>query len=118
MRQTSSLIAAAAGVLLTLCVPNPAGAQSSSSPVATSAVALVAPGAIQGTVQDELGAPVGGAIVSALGASSSFALTDRAGRFEIRSLPPGPYLVRAHLTGFVAPRGQIVRVQPSARASS
>ena len=118
MRQTSSLIAAAAGVLLTLCVPSSAGAQSSPSPVVTGALVSLAPGAIHGTVQDEVGAPISGAIVSALGASSSFAVTDRAGRFEIRSLPPGPYLVRAHLTGFVAPRAQIVRVQPSARASS
>ena len=116
MRQTSSLIAAAAGVLLTLCVPNHADAQSSPSPAP--AIAALTPGAIQGVVQDEAGAPVSGAVVSALGASSAFAVTDHAGRFEIRSLPPGPYLVRAHLTGFVAPRGQIVRVQPSARASS
>ena len=118
MRQISSLIAAAAGVLLILCVPITAGAQSSPSPVRTGAFASVTPGAIQGLVQDELGAPVSGAVVSALGASSAFAVSDRAGRFEIRSLPPGPYLVRAHLAGFVAPRGQVVRVQPSARASS
>jgi hypothetical protein len=57
-------------------------------------------------------------MVSALGASSAFAVTDRAGRFEMRTLSPGPYLVRAHLSGYVAPHGQIVDVRPSARTSS
>jgi hypothetical protein len=118
MRKTSSLIAAAAGVLLMLCVPSTSDAQSSPSLVHAAGLASLAPGAIHGTVQDEIGAPVAGAVVSALGASSAFAVSDRAGRFELRSLPPGPYLVRAHLAGFIAPRGQIIRVQSSARASS
>src|SRR5881394_1544323 len=122
MRKTPSLIAAAAGVLVHLCVPLPAGAQSSPSaarPIsALAALASLTPGAIQGLVQDEAGAPVSGAVVSALGSSSAFAVTDRAGHFELRALPPGPYLLRAHLTGFVAPRGQVVRVLPSFRASS
>jgi hypothetical protein len=122
MRKTPSLIAAAAGVLVHLCVPLPAGAQSSPSSAqqvsSLAALASLTPGAIQGSVQDELGAPVSGAVVSALGSSSAFAVTDRTGRFELRSLPPGPYLVRAHLVGFVAPRGQVVRVLPSTKASS
>src|SRR5438105_13988837 len=118
MRKTPSLFAAAAGVLLMLCVPLTAAAQSSSSATLVGSLASLASGAIQGLVQDEVGAPVPGAIISALGSSSAFAVTDRAGRFELRSLPPGPYLVRAHLTGFVAPRGEVVRVLPSARASS
>src|SRR5438067_11675826 len=117
MRKIPRLMAAAAGVLVILCVPRTAGAQSSRSAAHTS-LASLASGAIQGLVQDEAGAPILGAIVSALGSSSAFAVTDRAGRFELRSLPPGPYLVRAHLTGFVAPRGQVVRVLPSAMASS
>jgi hypothetical protein len=121
MRKTPSLIAAAAGVLVHLCVPLAAGAQSpSSAQVVTSLASLASltPGAIQGSVQDELGAPVAGAVVSALGSSSAFAVTDRIGRFELRSLPPGPYLVRAHLAGFTAPRGQVIRVLPSAKTSS
>jgi hypothetical protein len=69
-------------------------------------------------VFDEKGAPVAGAMVSAVGASSAFATSDRAGRFELRTLSPGPYLVRAHLKGFTAPRGQIVDVHSSSRASS
>ena len=73
------------------------------------------PGSIQGVVQDEQGAPVAGAIVSALGATTAFAVTDRGGRFELRTLSPGPYLVRAHLTGFVA-LARAGRRRPSERA--
>ena len=115
MRKTPSLIAAAAGVLVILCVPLSVASQTLEP---AGRIASLAPGAIQGQVQDEAGAPVQGAVVSALGSSSVFAVTDRAGRFELRPLPPGPYLVRAHLTGFVAPRGQVIRVLPSSRASS
>ena len=78
-------------------------------------VASIAAGSIQGIVQDEQGAPVAGAMVSALGASTAFAVSDRSGRFEMRTLSPGPYLVRAHLTGFVASRGQVDR-RPAERA--
>jgi len=117
MRKTPSLIAAAAGVLVLLCVPVTAAPQSSTGIEVTSLVSL-SPGAIQGQVQDEAGAPVPGAVVSALGSSSAFAVTDRAGRFELRALPPGSYLVRAHVAGFVAPPGQVVRVLPNARATS
>lgn len=81
-------------------------------------IASLATGSIQGTVQDERGLPVPGAVVSALGVTTAIAVTDRGGRFELRTLSPGPYLLRAHLAGFVAPRGQIVDVRPSARASS
>src|ERR687887_197074 len=54
----------------------------------------------------------------ALGVSSAVAVTDRSGRFELRTLSPGPYIVRAHSTGFIASRGQIVDVRPSTRVSS
>src|SRR5437870_5285043 len=81
-------------------------------------IASVAPGSIQGIVQDERGRPIAGAMVSALGATTAFAVSDRIGRFELRTLSPGPYVVRAHLTGFVASRGQLVDVRPSARSSS
>ena len=75
-------------------------------------------GAILGNVLDERGSPVAGAMVSALGATSAFAVSDHTGRFELNTLPPGPYLVRAHLAGFVASRGQVVEVRASTRASS
>jgi len=118
MRTRSSVVvASAAGSLVLLCLATSVYAQSGIiQPV--SRVATLATGAIQGTVQDEKGSPVAGAAVSALGATTAVAYTDRSGRFELRTLPPGPYLVRAHLSGFVAPRGQIVDVKASVRTSS
>ncbi len=69
-------------------------------------------------MRDEQGLPIAGAMVSALGSVSRFAVTDRSGRFELLPLSPGSYLVRAHSMGFVASRGQLVDVRPSTRASS
>ena len=108
----------AVGVLLLLCVSAGVRAQNGPQIQAVTHLASLAPGAIQGVVQDEKGLPVAGAMVSALGISSAFAVTDRGGRFELRTLSPGPYLLRAHLTGFVASRGQLVDVRPSALVSS
>ena len=118
MRSIARMTASAAlGGLVLLCLPSMAGAQAPQVQVITH-VASLAPGSILGTVQDEKGAPVAGAMVSALGTTSATAVTDRAGRFELRTLSPGPYLVRAHSSGFIASRGQIVDVRPSARSAS
>src|SRR5438132_3728947 len=81
-------------------------------------VVSFAPGSIEGVVQDDRGAPIAGAMVSALGATPAFATTDRVGRFELRTLSPGPYLVRANLSGYVASRGQIIELSSIGRASS
>jgi TonB-dependent receptor-like protein/carboxypeptidase family protein len=119
MRSTARLISSAVvGGLVLLWVSSVAAAQGAPRVHAVTHLASVAFGAIQGTVQDERGAPVAGATISALGASTALAVSDRAGRFEMRTLSPGPYLVRAHLAGFVASRGQMVDVRPNARASS
>jgi len=119
MRRSTRKIASAVGVLVLLCVSAPSLlAQSGPRLQAVTHVASLAPGAIQGIVQDEKGFPVPGATVSALGTSTAVAVTDRIGRFELRSLSPGPYLLRAHLSGFVASRGQLVEVRPSSRVSS
>jgi len=111
------LIAQSAVGVLVLLYGGQAAVRAQASQV-VSHLASLAPGAIHGVVQDEKGLPVAGAMVSALGASSAFAVTDRSGRFELRTLPPGPYVVRAHSTGFVASRAQLVHVPPSARVSS
>src|SRR6059058_6100946 len=109
---------AVVGGLVLLCLPAAASAQSAGQLRPVTHVASIAAGSIQGMVLDEQGAPVVGATVSALGASSAFAVSDRTGRFEMRTLSPGPYLLRAHSAGFVASRGQVIDVRPSARASS
>ena len=77
-------------------------------------VATFPVGSIQGVVQDERGEPVSGVVVSALGVTTTLALTRKDGHFEFGALPPGPYLIRAHLSGFVAPRATAVHVAPSA----
>jgi len=119
MRVPSRMTASAVvGGLVLLCLPSFAAAQSASIVRPVAHIASIAAGSIQGNVQDEIGAPVAGAMVSALGATAAFAVSDRTGKFEIRSLSPGPYLVRAHLSGFVASRGQVIDVRPSGRASS
>ena len=82
---------AVVGGLVLLCLPSGvvgAGRRAQLRPVTH--IASVAAGSIQGTVQDERGAPVAGATVSALGATTAFAVSDRAGRFEMRTLSPGP----------------------------
>ena len=111
---------AAVGGLLLLGTPAIAGAQSvvqaPAQPVG--GIASLASGSIHGVVEDEKGAPVDGAIVSAIGATTAVALTDRGGRFELRTLSPGPYLVRAHLAGYLASSPQIVEVRSSGRTSS
>jgi len=75
-------------------------------------VASAAPGLIEGVVMDERGHPLGGAMVSALGAISALAVTDRDGEFVLRALPAGAYLVRAHLAGFSRSNRQFVHVGP------
>jgi hypothetical protein len=75
-------------------------------------------GSIGGVVEDERGAGIGGAVVSALGPTTAVAVSDRAGRFELRTLPAGAYLLRAHVNGFASARPQLVDVRPRARASS
>jgi hypothetical protein len=139
MLSPSRIIASAAVgglVLLGSCASALAQIVAASAPVAASAtldkslgksltpaipvsnLASVAPGSIHGTVLDDRGLPIAGAMVSAVGAISAFAVTDRNGRFEIRTLSPGPYLVRAHLNGFIASRGQLVDVRSSVQSAS
>jgi hypothetical protein len=119
MRGPSRVTASAlVGSLVLLYVPSLAHAQSAAQVRPVTHIASIAAGSIQGTVLDEQGTPVVGAMVSALGATTAFAVSDRSGRFELRTLSPGPYLVRAHLTGFVGSRGQVLDVRPSGRTSS
>jgi len=63
---------------------------------------------IEGLVTDEGGAPLQGAMVSALGTATALAVTDAAGQFLFADLPPGAYLLRAHVQGFGASRRILV----------
>ncbi len=89
---------------------------SDSRPVVRLATTSV--GSIYGAVIDEAGAPVAGAVVSALGSATAFAVTDKAGQYRLTDLPVGPYVVRAHRDGFAGDRSTLVNVRPAAKAPS
>jgi len=87
MRRMARITASAAlGGLVLLSLPSPAAAQTAPRVQAITHVASLAPGSILGTVQDEKGAPVAGATVSAFG------IIDR-GAIAILVFP-GPVSVR------------------------
>jgi hypothetical protein len=86
-------------------------------PVAAKLVA--AQGELRGVIRDERGLPLQGAVISAsvLG-SSTFATSDREGRFAFRSLRPGAYFVRVYHKGYASPRGNYVQVEAGSRQVS
>src|SRR6187200_498375 len=57
-------------------------------------------GSITSVVRDASGAPVSGAIVSAVGGRTLTGTTDAKGRCTLAELPAGEYLVRVHRAGF------------------
>ncbi len=119
---TSLLASAAVGSLLVVGIPSASPAQQSAARAVSSPIARLtstaAPGTIAGVVRDDRGIAVPRVVVSALGAVTTVTVTDASGRFDFGALTPGPYLVRAHLAGYVAPRAQMVQVRASARAVS
>jgi hypothetical protein len=80
-------------------------------------IAALSSGSLEGVVTDDGGLPIGGAMVSALGPASVMAVADTAGRFTLRALPAGAYLVRAHSVGYTPSRRQFVEVRPALRTS-
>jgi hypothetical protein len=113
MAATSRLLpSAVVGSLLVAVSAAPAAAQvaarlASPPPVRVSAFAA---GSLYGIVQDEQGKAVPGVVISALGATTTVAVTDKNGRYEFGLLSPGPYVLRAHLAGYVAPKARTVQV--------
>ncbi len=107
-------------LILGLTLASPAAGQmvASRGPERVTSVAASLSGHIEGTVLDEAGRPLDGVVVSALGGTTVFAVSDKSGQFILRQLPPGPYLVRAHLQGFLTPRSTIVNVRPAVRTAS
>ena len=91
----------------------PAQAQITAAPQPVTRIAALAQADLFGIVLDDRGQPLPGAVVSALGSTSAFAVSGRDGRFAFRNLPSGPYLIRAHLQGYLPARGRIVQVSPT-----
>jgi hypothetical protein len=120
MRIPRRLLMLAFAAASTLVGTERAAAQSHVAEAAARVTLLAAAttGSIGGVVLDEGGRPLDGVVVSALGGSTAFAVTDQAGQYRLRSLPPGAYLLRAHLSGYLPARTTIVDVRPSARTSS
>jgi hypothetical protein len=88
----------------------PVAAEQARVSVETGQQALLTSGAIVGVVSDEQGSALSGVLVSALGGTLASTLTDDRGRFTLSELPQGEYLLRAHLMGFGASSGAVVRV--------
>ena len=84
----------------------------------TSTTGAVVTGDLHGVVRDDRGEPLVGAVVSALGATSVFAVSDQAGRFAFRGLPIGPYLVRVHLRGYLPARSRVIQVNSGTKNAS
>jgi hypothetical protein len=93
----------------------------SSAPAPTRAPALtpvmitasLQSGWIEGLVTDDRNQPVAGAAVTAQGRDLLIIETDRVGRFELRGIPAGTYLLRVQGRGFAASRREFVQVVPS-----
>jgi hypothetical protein len=115
MHQVSCRALVALVLLSGAVCPAPASAQASRKPPfpalpRLSDTATAVPQELSGVVVDADGAPLNGAVVSALGAASGYALSDRSGRFVLRNLPAGSYVVRVHLHGYVPARVRIVQM--------
>jgi hypothetical protein len=118
---TSRLMASAVGGLMLLGLPAISSAQrATGSPAAPPLPpsATLTRGSLAGVVRDDRGLPISGAMVSALGSTTVVAVTDRNGRFELASLAPGSYLVRAHLGGYSPSREQSIEVLAGVRRTS
>jgi len=114
MRHTR-LLGSAAAVGLCLTIPAlPASAQIY-RPQLVSRTAAVPAAELSGLVSDRNGRPLAGAVVSAVGSESAFAVSDAEGRFTLRTLPPGPYLVRAHLQGYLPARPRLMQIGTAVR---
>jgi hypothetical protein len=107
------LAASVVGVLIALGWVASAFAQ---SPGAETPKATL--GVVYGVVTDESGTPIAGAMVSAIGAITIFAISDDRGRFEITAPAPGAYLIRAHRKGFEGSRGRTLDVGAGSRVAS
>ena len=68
-------------------------------PVKVSAQASSQQARIVGTIVDDRGAVIEGALVTALGVTQSLTISDTAGRFSL-ALPPGEYQIRVHREGY------------------
>jgi hypothetical protein len=67
-------------------------------------------GSIEGRVLNDTNTPVVGAMVSVVGRTTAAATTDREGRYTLRDLPYGPYILSVHSRGYFKSRGRTVQL--------
>ena len=67
-------------------------------------------GSIEGRVLDDGQKPVVGAMVSVVGRTTAAATTDRDGRYTLRELPFGPYILSVHSRGYFKSRGRTIQL--------
>jgi hypothetical protein len=79
-------------------------------------VASVASGIIEGQITNDRGDALQGVVISVLGSTTYFAVTDSLGQFVMRSIPPGAYFVRAQRTGYAPSTRMVIDVRSNARA--
>jgi hypothetical protein len=116
-RQYRVLSAAALAGLTGLVVPVPSSAQPPvRNPQPEMTTVRAARATLTGFVNDDAGAPVRGATVTALGATMALVTSDDRGRFSFLDLPHGEYILRAQLAGFAASRREMVRVGDAGRS--
>src|SRR5439155_1291207 len=110
MRRLNPVVAAAAVVGMTsaLAYAQTPVHQRIDRPVVQTARMMF--GSIEGTVSDERGGPLAGAMVSVLGARTAMAVTDVHGRFVVNELPVGEYVLSVHLPGFISSPRELIRV--------
>ena len=112
-RLTRDVSAAFVGVAAVVLMALPVEAQSTGAstlrPVGRLQANAVS-GTLSGTVSDESGAVLHGAMVSVLGITLASTVTDERGQFTLAQLPAGDYLLRAHMLGFAASSGAVIRV--------
>jgi Carboxypeptidase regulatory-like domain len=67
-------------------------------------------GVIEGRVLDDTRTPVAGAMVSVVGRTTAVATTNNEGRYSLKELPFGPYVLSAHSRGYWQSRGRTVQL--------
>ncbi len=68
-------------------------------------------GTIEGVVTDEHGETIEDVVISALGATTFFAVSNKDGEFSFKGLPLGQYLVRTHNQNYLSTRSLLVQVR-------
>jgi hypothetical protein len=96
-------------VMCVVAMAAPASAQLR-APHAVKHIAAVPHAQLRGIVLDEQGKPLAGAVASALGSTTAYAVSDADGQFLFRTLPYGPYLLRVHLQGYVPAPSRLIQV--------